>query len=84
MTTLLKSSTFQVKVQNNGGILQPSYKSVTLRNQVSPRKITDLVDVNAIDVTTGSTLVYNSNNSLYEIKKLNLEFVPGNLDGGEF
>lgn len=74
----------QAKVTNNAGVLS-TVAPLTLKNQVQEiRSIEDIADVDEIDVTTGSTLVYNSTTDKYEIKLLSLENVAGALDGGTF
>lgn len=51
---------------------------VTVKGQVGGIKsIEDIPDVAEVDVSDGSTIVYNSSNDKYEVKKLD-------LDGGEF
>lgn len=67
----------QAKVTNNAGVLS-TVAPLTLKNQIQEiRSIEDIGDVDEIDVTTGSTLVYNSTTDKYEIKMLD-------LDGGTF
>jgi hypothetical protein len=80
------SAQYKIKVRNNNGILQPSHNRITVKNleTIGKVQLTDLFDVKAVDVSTGSTLVYNSNNNFYEIKKLDFEFMVGDIDGGEF
>lgn len=75
-----------VKVNNTGGVLQ-SQTPITLKNQVKEiTSIEDIGDVAEVDVTAGSTLVYNPANDKYEVKKLDIGEISGtiNLDGGEF
>lgn len=76
----------KVKVNNTGGVLQ-SQTPITLKNQVTEiNSIEDIADVAEVEVTSGATLVYNSANDKYEVRKI----VPGdisgdiNLDGGVF
>lgn len=84
--TISRATTQNVKVQNNGGLLQTS-TPVTLKNQINEiSSIEDIKDVAEVDVSTGATLVYNSSNDKYEVRKLQAEDISGtlNLDGGEF
>lgn len=84
--TIARTTQHNVKVQNHGGILQTN-TPITLRNQVTEiRSIEDLGDVAEIDVSSGATLVYNSQNDKYEVKKITQGDISGsfNLDGGEF
>lgn len=84
--TIARTTQHNVKIQNNGGILQ-STTPITLKNQVAEiRSIEDLGDVAEIEVTSGATLVYNAQNDKYEVKKITQGDISGNfnLDGGEF
>lgn len=81
---ITKVTGVQAKVTNNAGVLS-TVAPLTLKNQVQEiRSIEDISDVDEIEVTTGSTLVYNSTTDKYEIKLLSLENVAGALDGGTF
>lgn len=83
---IAKTTKQQVKVNNTGGVLQ-SQTPITLKNQVTEiRSIEDIADVAEIDVTTGATLIYNSTNDKYEVRKLEVGDIEGdiNLDGGVF
>lgn len=83
---IAKTTKQQVKVNNTGGVLQ-SQTPITLKNQVTEiRSIEDIADVAEVDVSTGSTLIYNSVNDRYEVRKLQAEDITGtfNLDGGTF
>lgn len=74
---ITKITGVQAKVTNNAGVLS-TVAPLTLKNQIQEiRSIEDIGDVDEIDVTTGSTLVYNSTTDKYEIKMLD-------LDGGTF
>lgn len=76
----------QVKVNNTGGVLQTS-TPITLKNQVTEiNSIEDIADVAEVDVSSGSTLVYNESMDRYEVKKLDVGDIVGefDLDGGEF
>lgn len=86
MTAIPRNSRINVKLSNNGGILQ-NQTPITIKNQVTEiRSIEDLGDVSEVAVTAGATLVYNPENDKYEVKKLDVGELAGtiNLDGGEF
>ena len=61
---------------------------VVLKNQVTElRSIEDISDVSEVNVVTGATIVYNSVNDKYEVRKLTaaeVEITNLDLDGGEF
>lgn len=81
-----RTTTQKVKVNNSGGTLQSS-TPITLKNQVTEiNSIEDIADVAELDVTSGATLVYNSENDKYEVRKIQAEDISGdlNLDGGSF
>lgn len=73
------------KITNNNGRLS-SAAPITLKNQIQEiRSIEDIADVSEVDVSAGSTLVYNPENDKYEVRKLQSEdFDAFNLDGGSF
>jgi hypothetical protein len=73
------------KITNNNGRLS-SAAPITLKNQIQEiRSIEDIADVTEVEVTAGSTLVYNPENDKYEVRKLQSEdFDTFNLDGGSF
>ena len=83
--TIGKTTTQNVKVMNTASGLQTT-TPITLKNQVSEiRSIEDIADVFEVEVTSGSTLVYNLENDKYEVRKLQSEdFDTFNLDGGSF
>jgi hypothetical protein len=85
MVALARNTVLNVKLTNSGGSLQSS-TPVTLKNQVSEIKsIEDIRDVSEVEVVAGATLVYNSQNDKYEVRKINSEdFGTINLDGGSF
>lgn len=87
MKAVINKTTRQnITVSNAGGVLQTS-TPITLKNQVSEiQSIEDIRDVAEVDVSTGATLVYNSANDKYEVRKLEATDISGNLnlDGGEF
>lgn len=81
-----RTTTQNIKVHTTGGLLQTS-TPITLKNQVNEiSSIEDIRDVAEVDVSTGATLIYNSANDKYEVRKLQAEDISGNinLDGGEF
>jgi len=66
------------KVASTQGAMNP--QTLTIKNQLREYQINsiqDLPDVAETDVSDGSTLVFNSNTNLYEVKQID-------LDGGEF
>ena len=86
MVALARNTVLNVKLTNSGGSLQSS-TPITLKNQVSEIKsIEDIRDVSEVEVVAGATLVYNSENDKYEVRKLQSSDISGtfNLDGGEF
>lgn len=75
-----------VKLNNNDGILT-STGSISLKNQINQiTTIEDIPDVDEVNVTTGSTLIYNSSTDKYEIKRMQFADISGalDLDGGTF
>lgn len=73
------------KVSTSGGYLSP--KALTVKNQLREYQINsleDLPNVDEINVTSGSTLVFNANTNKYEVKPLDISNITGVLDGGEF
>lgn len=85
MVALARNTVLNVKLTNSGGSLQSS-TPITLKNQVSEIKsIEDIRDVSEIEVVAGATLVYNSENDKYEVRKITSEDIGAiNLDGGSF
>lgn len=85
MVALARNTVLNVKLTNTGGSLQSS-TPVTLKNQATEIKsIEDIRDVSEVEVVAGATLVYNSQNDKYEVRKINSEdFGTINLDGGDF
>lgn len=79
------TSRLVAKITNNNGRLS-SAAPITLKNQIQEiRSIEDILDVAEVDVSAGATLVYNSENDKYEVRKLQTEdFETLNLDGGSF
>ena len=85
MVALARNTVLNVKLTNSGGSLQSS-TPITLKNQVSEIKsIEDIRDVSEIEVVAGATLIYNSENDKYEVRKITSEDIGTiNLDGGSF
>jgi hypothetical protein len=85
MVALARNTVLNVKLTNSGGSLQSS-TPITLKNQVSEIKsIEDIRDVSEVEVVAGATLVYNSQNDKYEVRKINSDDIGTiNLDGGSF
>ena len=84
--TIGKTTTQNIKVTNTGSGLQSS-TPITLKNQVAEiRSIEDIADVAEVNVTAGSTLIYNPTNDKYEVRLIEAQDIQGaiNLDGGEF
>jgi len=77
----------QVSANATAGIIDTS-APVTLKPIPSINSGVDrldrLVDVIANNESNGATLVYDSANDRYVVKKLDLSEVTGNLDGGDF
>ena len=74
-----------VKVDNNSPILNPA--TLTVKNQFREYQINsieDLPDVDEVNVTEGSTIIYNQVTDKYEVKEFTQEFFVGAIDGGEF
>lgn len=82
-----RESKIVAKVSNSTGLMTTSDPSITIRNQLREYQINsiqDLPDVDEVLVANGSTIVYNSNSGLYEIKHLTVNDVEGPIDEGEF
>ena len=47
-------------------------------------RLDHLRDVDAAVEVNGATLVYNANNDMYVTKKLDLDHITGEVDGGTF
>jgi len=79
-----KASILAAKIQNNNGRLS-STGPITLKNQIQEiRSIENILDVSVVDVTNGSTLIYNSQNDKYEVRQLQIADLNLDLDGGSF
>lgn len=78
--TFSKTIQQTVKVTNVGGVLT-AQSPITLKNYIGAGKVAaklvELQDVSVVDQTDASTLVYNSSNGLYEVKKMD-------IDAGEY
>lgn len=73
------------KVATGQGFISP--QALTIKNQLREYQINsiqDLPDVDEVAVTSGSTIVFNSATSNYEVKPLDANFLTGRIDGGEF
>jgi hypothetical protein len=71
-------------ITNNNGRLS-STGPITLKNQIQEiRSIENITDVSVVDVTNGSTLIYNSQNDKYEVRQLQVGDLNLDLDGGSF
>lgn len=80
-----RESKFTVKIDNNVPVLNPT--TLTVKNQFREYQINsieDLPDVDEVNVTQGSTLIYNQATDKYEVKEFTQEFFVGSIDGGEF
>lgn len=77
----------KVKVTSVGGRLT-SVAPITLKNQIQDTKVlANLADVSEVNKVEGATLVYNEDNSKYEVKLLDYDNLTGDIDsidGGEF
>jgi lipopolysaccharide export system protein LptA len=72
---------------NTASSVIDSNNPVTLKNFPAlgaTNRIDKLIDVDASLEANGATLVYDSSNDRYIVKKLDLSDVTGVLDGGEF
>ena len=65
-----------------------SVAPITLKNQIQDTKVlANLADVSEVTKVEGATLVYNEDNSKYEVKLLDYDNLTGDIDsidGGEF
>lgn len=88
MVNIVVSSKKAIRVTANttGEVIQSS-TPVTLKNttKISAGRLDQLADVSEpATPEDGSTLVYNANTDTYEVKKVNLGEVEGDLNGGTF
>ena len=80
-----RESKFTVKIDNKSPVLNPT--TLTVKNQFREYQINsieDLPDVDEVNVTEGSVLIYNQATDKYEIKQFTQQFFAGSIDGGEF
>jgi hypothetical protein len=76
-----------ISEKNQTGVLNTSVP-VTLKNMPvfssGASTVDQLKDVNLVNRSDGSTLVYDPNTDTYIVKRLNFEYIVGDLDGGVF
>jgi hypothetical protein len=73
------------KVGTGQGFINP--QALTIKNQLREYQINsieDLPDVDEVNVVSGATLVYNSENDKYEVRQLQSADLNLDLDGGTF
>lgn len=81
-----RKRTVQISANTTAGIIDTS-TPVVLKNNPTIGGVTRLDrlnDVVANSEVNGATLVYNSSNDTYVVKKLDLSDVTGAIDGGIF
>ena len=89
MVNVVVSSKKSIRITANttGEVIQTS-TPVTLKNTTSlsnASRLDQLTDVlEPASPEDGSTLIYNASTDTYEVKKVNLGEVEGNLNGGTF
>lgn len=75
-------------IVNKHGESLTTTSPVVLKNQITElRSIEDIADVSELNVVNGATIVYNSANDKYEVRKLTageVEIANLDIDGGEF
>lgn len=80
-------SNTRIIINKNGESLTTT-SPVVLKNQVTElRSIEDISDVSEVDVVSGATIIYNSTNDKYEVRKLDVGDITTEnlqLDGGSF
>lgn len=84
-TTINKETKLTIKINNKAPVLNPT--TLTVKNQFREYQINsieDLPDVDEVNVTEGSMLIYNQATDKYEVKPLTQQFIIGPIDGGEF
>lgn len=81
-----KKRSVQISSNATAGIIDTTTPVVLKNNPVlsGTTRIDRLTDVNANNEIDGATLVYNSTNDTYVVKKLDLSEIVGDLDGGTF
>lgn len=80
-----KETKLTVKIDARSPVLNPT--TLTVKNQFREYQINsieDLPDVDEVNVTEGSMLIYNQTTDKYEVKQLTQQFITGPIDGGEF
>lgn len=81
-----KKRTVQISSNSTAGIIDTTTPVVLKNNPVlgGATRLDTLSDVVANNEIDGATLVYNSTNDTYVVKKLDLSEIVGDLDGGTF
>jgi hypothetical protein len=89
MVNIVVSSKKSIRVTANtsGEVIQTSTpvtlkNTTTLSNATRLDKLADVLEPASPE--DGSTLIYNAATDTYEVKKINLGEVEGNLNGGTF
>jgi len=89
MVNIVVSSKKSIRVTANtsGEVIQTSTpvtlkNTTTLNNATRLDKLADVLEPASPE--DGSTLIYNAATDTYEVKKVNLGEVEGNLNGGTF
>lgn len=68
---IVPNQDFVVKVNSDGGRIR-AVDPITVKDQIRDRnRVEDLLDVTVVNRTNGSTLIFNSNTNLYELKPFN-------------
>ena len=81
-----RKRTIQVAANATAGVIDTSVP-VSLKNNTvlsGPTRLDRLTDVVANAEVNGATLVYDAETDKYVVKKLDLNDVTGDLDGGTF
>jgi len=81
-----RKRTVQISANTTGGVIDTAVPVVLKNNPVisGVTRLDRLNDVIANNEIDGATLVYNSTDDTYVVKKLDLSDVTGDLDGGVF
>jgi hypothetical protein len=81
-----KKRSVQISSNATAGIIDTTTPVVLKNNPVlgAATRLDRLSDVIANNEIDGATLVYNSINDTYVVKKLDLSDIVGDLDGGTF
>ena len=87
---VIRKRDVQVSVNATAGIIDTN-TPVTIKNNPTllavgsgVDRLDHLRDVDAATEIEGSTLVYQANGDLYVVKKLDLDHITGEVDGGTF